>query len=286
MNIIALIRYRFFLFAGIFPYLLGQVMAFGLNRSFHWQYFWWGFAGIFLVLIGVELFNEYFDAKSGGDRVFELEPPKIPEHFFILGIIVFLLAFLIGLYLSFKIGWPIVIFAALGFLGAYFYVGPPLRWAYRGLGELVIAGCYGPLMLLGSYYLQTARIEFVPFWASLVCAFLIFSLAISNEIPDYIQDKLVGKKNIVVRLGKQKALKILKLSLIAAFVVLGFGIYWKMFSVYGILAIMMLPLVLNKISLAQADLDNPRSFYPAIKMIIVTYLIVVSFLGIGYLGGL
>ena len=285
MKLIALIRYRFFIFVGIFPYLLGQTIAFNLKSAFVWRYFWWGFLGIFLVLVGVELFNEYFDAKEGGDRIFSLEKPNIPEYFFALGLFLFALALFIGLYLSLQIGWTILLFSFLGFLGAYFYVGPPLRWAYRGLGEIVIAVCYGPLMVLGSYYLQAGRVDFIPLLASLICALLIFSLSLSNELPDYIQDKLVGKRNIVVRLGKEKAIKVFSLSLICAFILLGLGVWWKIFPIFCLIGFLMLPLDLKEMALARANLDNPRSFLPVIRMVIITYLVVISSIGIGYLGG-
>ena len=63
--------------------------------------------------------------------------------------------FAVGVYLTLRGGWPILAFALLGGMAAIFYVAPPIRWAYRGLGELVIALSYGPWMVLGSLYLHT-----------------------------------------------------------------------------------------------------------------------------------
>ena len=64
-------------------------------------------------------------------------------------------ALAVGVYLTVHGGWPILAFALLGGAAAIFYVAPPIRWAYRGLGELVIALSYGPWMVLGSLYLHT-----------------------------------------------------------------------------------------------------------------------------------
>ena len=93
-------------------------------------------------------------------------------------------------------------FAVLGGMAAIFYEAPPIRWCYRGLGETVIALSYGPWMVLGSLYLHTRALSWHAFAASLVPGLLIMSLAVVNAIPDYHQDLLVGKRNLVVRLGR------------------------------------------------------------------------------------
>lgn len=282
VRLLRLIRYRFFLFAGIFPYLLGQVIARSAFKTLNWHYFWWGFLGIILVLVGVELFNEYFDGKSGGDRIFLEEKPQIPEYFSILGIFVFVLAFFIGLYLTFQIGWPILLFSFLGFLGAYFYVGPPLRWAYRGLGELVIAFSYGPLMVLGSFYLQTRHIDSIAFFVSLLCGLSIFCLALLNEIPDYYQDRLVGKRNLVVRLGRQRALKLLSLSLVSLFILLAVGMLLGKIPLSALVSFFFLPWMIKSLAVAQKDYEYPQKFIPAINAHIIIYLVITFSLGIGY----
>jgi 1,4-dihydroxy-2-naphthoate octaprenyltransferase len=284
-NLIKLIRYRFFLFAGILPYFLGQVVAFNIKGMVNWSYFWWGFAGIFLVLVAVELFNEYFDAKDGGDRIFCQEETDIPNYFFTLGISTLGLAFIIGLYLTYKTGWLVLLFSFLGFLGAYFYVGPPLKWAYRGAGELVIALCYGPLMVLGSYYVQTGKIEFVPFFASLICGLSMFCLAVVNEIPDYYQDMLIGKQNLVVRLGKQKAIMLLKRCLAGVFVLLVLGVVLKKIPLLAITAIVAVPWILKGVRSITKDYDNPKAFLFAVNTIVVTHIVIVLSLGISFLKG-
>lgn len=281
--IIKAVRYRFFLFAGLFPYLLGQALAFSINRNLNWHYFWLGLLGVGLVLSGVELFNEYFDAKEGGDRIFLAEKPHIPDYFYYLGLFVFILAFFIGLYLSLKIGWLILLFSFLGFLGAYFYVGPPIRWAYRGFGEIVITLSYGPFMLLGSFYLQARRIAAAPILVSLILGLLIFSLSIANEIPDYFQDKLVGKRNLVVRLGRKASVKLFSLSLWAAFILLSLSIGFRKNFILFSAPLVLLPLVLKNIKVARSYYESAKSFLPAIRTTIFIYIISVGIMTIEYL---
>lgn len=285
MNLVRLIRYRFFLFAGMLPFLLGQAIAYGFGKSFSWSLFGWGFVGIFFVLAAVEFFNEYFDAKCGGDRIFSPEETSIPKSFFAFGIIALGLGFLVGLYLTFQVGWPVMVFSFLGFMGAYFYVGTPIRWAYRGFGELVIGLCYGPFMLLGSYYIQTGSVRFVPFFVSLICGLSVFGLAILNEIPDYYQDMLVGKRNLVVRLGKEKAIVLLKVSLAALFGLLITGLAIKKIPWPAIGAFVTLPWIFKSVRIVEKNYDNPEVFRLAVNTVVVTHVVLTLALGLSFLKG-
>ena len=264
---------------------MGQAVAFGLNKSLNKTCFWLGFAGIFLVLVAVEFFNEYFDAKDGGDRIFSLEDVRIPHHFYPLGILAVGIAFIIGIYLALQTGWPVLLFAFLGFLGAYFYVGPPVRWAYRGFGEIVIGLCYGPLMVLGSYYIQTAKIAFEPLFVSMVIGLSIFCLAILNEIPDYYQDMLVGKRNLVVRLGKRKAITLLKLCLAGVFTLLVVGVLIKKIPLTALTAVITVPWVWKSVKAAEENYDSPARFLFPVNTIVITHVLLALFLGMSFLRG-
>jgi len=285
INLIKIIRYRFFLFAGIIPFFLGQAVAFGLNGSIKWSCFWLGFAGIFLVLAAVELFNEYFDAKEGGDRIFSQQEVQIPSYFYGLGISALCLAFFVGLYFAYESGWPILVFCFLGFIGAYFYVGPPIRWAYRGFGEIVIGLCYGPFMLLGSYYIQTQKIDFGPFFVSLICGLSMFCLAVLNEIPDYYQDTLIGKRNLVVRLGKQRALILLKSGLAAVFMLLALGVALRIIPLLAIFAMGLIPWLFKGIKFAEKNYEDPKAFRFAVNTLVVSQVVIFLSLCISFLKG-
>lgn len=282
-RLLRLIRYRFFLLAGIFPYLLGASVAFHQRESFALFYFLIGLIGIGLVVIGVETFNEYFDSKLGTDRVFSLDLGKeVPRYVFISGASAFVLAFLIASYLTIARGPVIFLFAFLGFLAAAFYVGPPIRWAYRGLGELVIFLAYGPLMTMGSYYLQVQKIDPEPLLVSFVPGLLIFSLIIANEIPDFYQDRLVGKRNIVVRIGKEKAASLYQIVVFACFALVGVGVILAKFPLISLLAFLLLPLAYKNGVTVKRHYDCIQSLISTIRGTVILYLVIVSLLIIGY----
>lgn len=281
-SLLSVVRYRFLLFAGIFPYTLGAAVGFHSTGTFHPLYFWVGFAGIALTLVGVEVLNEHFDYKIGGDRVFLNSERKVPQHYLRTGIVTFALASFIALYLALLRGWPIILFAMFGALSAIFYVAPPVQWSYRGLGELMIFLAYGPFMTLGSYYLQTQRIDFDPIVVSLVPGFLIFALALINEVPDYYGDRLVGKRNIVVRMGRRKTVALYAVILSASFAVVGTGLALREFPIPALLIFLALPLAYRNALIAKRHYEYPKLFIPVIRGTICLYTVVISLFTISY----
>lgn len=273
MKVASVVRYRFFLYAGLLPYFLGAAWAKGVEGIFNPGVFLLGLLGIFLSVVGVESFNEYFDAKMGTDRVFNPDAEEyIPEWMFNLGVAAFALAAGIGFYLAWEGGWPIVLYTLLGGAAAVWYVGPPIRWVYRGLGETVIGLSYGPWMVLGSLHLHTRRFSWGALLASLVPGLLIMSLATVNNIPDFHQDRLVGKKNLVVRLGRKNG-RVLYLGLSAlGLLIIPIGIVLGLFPKLTILAALAgLPLWTMSLRAGASTWDTPRLFMPAIRSIVQCY---------------
>jgi 1,4-dihydroxy-2-naphthoate octaprenyltransferase len=267
------IRYRFFLYAGLLPYLLGAAWAFAVDHRFDGAVFWSGLAGIVLAVIGVETFNEYFDSRMGTDRVFNpSDLPPMSVAVFWIGVAAFVGAFAVGGYLALRGGWPIIAFAALGGLAAIFYVAPPIRWAYRGLGETVIGLSYGPWMVLGSLYLHTHAVSWGALFASLVPGFLIAALAVVNAIPDFHQDRLVGKRNLVVRLGRKRAVALYLGLAAAGLIVAAGGVAAGVFPAGCLVALLAVPLLVSSGRRAVQTYERPRDFVPAIGRIVACYL--------------
>ena len=279
---LSLVRYRFFLYAGLLPYLLGAAWAYAMAGAFDAAVFWSGLGGVVLAVVGVESFNEYFDSQMGTDRVFNPEDlPPMSGWVFWLGIAAFAGALAVGIYLTYRGGWPILAFAVLGGLAAIFYVAPPIRWAYRGMGEAVIALSYGPWMVLGSLYLHTGTLSWGALWASLVPGLLIMALAVVNAIPDYHQDRLVGKRNLVVRLGRRRGAWLYLALAAAGLSVAAIGVVARVFPVACLAALLAVPLLIQSGRIGLRTYESPRQFVPAIRAVVGCYLVAVALFSVG-----
>ncbi len=275
VRVVTLVRYRFFLYAGLLPYLLGAAWAYAVAREFDAALFWSGLGGVVLSVIGVEAFNEYFDARMGTDRVFNPEDiPPIAQAVFWIGCVAFAAALAIAIFLSVRIGWPILAFALLGGAAAIFYEAPPIRWSYRGLGELMIALSYGPWMVLGSLYLHTRSLSWGAFAASWVPACFIMALAVVNAIPDFHQDRLVGKRNLVVRAGRENAVYLYLGLAGAGLAVIVMGVIARAFTPWALAALAAIVPVVASARCALRNFSSPRQFLPAMRSMVMAYVVV------------
>src|SRR6185312_7201491 len=226
--------------------------------------FWSGLGGVVLAVVGVESFNEYFDSRMGTDRVFNPDDlPPMSALVLWVGIAAFAGALAVGVYLTYRGGWPIFAFALAGGLAAIFYVAPPIRWAYRGLGELVIALSYGPWMVLGSTYLHTRTLSWPALVVSLVPGLLIMALAVVNAIPDYHQDRLVGKRNLCVRVGRRRAVALYLALASAGLLVVPVAVFAGVLPWPCLAALLAVPLLVKSGRVARTTYETPRAFVPA-----------------------
>jgi 1,4-dihydroxy-2-naphthoate octaprenyltransferase len=209
----------------------------------------------------------------------------IPDSVLWLGIAGFVGAFGVGGYLTWLIGWPILAFALAGGAAAIFYVAPPIRWAYRGLGELVIGLSYGPWMVLGSLYLQTRALSWEALWASLLPGLLIMALAVINAIPDFHQDRLVGKRNLVVRVGRYWAVWLYTALAAGGLAAVAGGVIAGYFPVTALAALLALPLLIASTRHALVAYTRPREMVPAARHIVLCYLVAVSLFTLAIVAG-
>ncbi|MBI4801711.1 MAG: prenyltransferase [Elusimicrobia bacterium] len=272
-DLFRLIRYRFLLFAGLLPYCLGAAIAYRSVSTFDLRLFLTGLIGIVFTLVGVEAFNEYFDWVLGTDRVFQQDPKPVTKKKLHIGIAAFAVALLFAVYLTSRVGAGIFIFAAAGFVAAAGYLGPPLRFAYRGFGEVVIALSYGPAMVLGSYYLQTGQAALLPAVVSAIPAIFLFLIAIINEVPDFLQDNLVGKRNICVRNGRERTVAIYGLMSVVLYITLALMASAGLLPGACLLILLTLPLMRRNYSIARAKLDAPQELSGAIRGTLIIYVV-------------
>jgi 1,4-dihydroxy-2-naphthoate octaprenyltransferase len=147
-----------------------------------------------------------------------------------------LIASILGLILAFLSGPMILLFGLVGALSSYFYTAPPLRLAARkGLGELLIGLNFGPLATAGTVYALTGSVSLTDFLIGIPIGLLTTAILWINQFPDEESDRMAGKLNLVVLLGKKRARWGYLLLLAAAF---GLLLYWLAVGVLPLAALL------------------------------------------------
>ena len=224
---------------GILPFVLGTVLANRLTGVFNIPVFILSLFAVILVMLLTYYNGEYYDIKedvlaakmgkntfSGGSQV--IAQNMLPRKYAKIGSYISLaIAVCIGLVLQFyfKTGIWTIVLGAIGIFLGYFYSKPPLRWVSRGVGELFIGFAYGWLTVSTAFYIQTGHFSAAANWISIPIALSIFNVILINEFPDYSADILAGKRNIVVRIGKEKSAIIYIISVVLMWVFFGLSLF-------------------------------------------------------------
>ncbi len=153
--------------------------------------------------------NEYFLPYSGGSRSIELGLVR-PRTLLVIGAGALAFAVVTGALLAAFVTPWVLTFGVVGAFAAWFYTAPPLKLVHRkGLGELFIGLCFGPLLVGGALVVVAGGISRAlvvdALWLGVPAGLLTTAILWINQFPDYESDALVGKNNLVVVLGKRAA---------------------------------------------------------------------------------
>ena len=280
----------------IFPAMLGSVIAWVTFREFNVWYFVMVIVGVTLHHMALNMIDDVFDylhavdrshgkeknPYTGGSGVLTGELLSVAQ---VLGASIFcyLMAIIIAIYLTISVGWPVLIFVGIGLFSSIFYSTPPIRYGYRGFGELSLLVNFGPVICLGAFYVQTRTIAWEPFVISLVPGFLMWSMIVINEIPDYEEDSRAGKLNLVARLGKKPSVLLYAAGLICAYGTLVLAVSFGVTSFHVLLGLLSVPVAYDALRILNKQYMDKFKMAPANLATIKVHALTLSCLIIGYL---
>lgn len=178
--------------------------------------------GASLIQIGTNFANDYYDAIKGADteqregftRVTAgglIEPSAVKRAMWLT----FAAAVLVGVYLVYVGGIPILAVGLLSIAAGIAYTGGPYPLGYYGVADLFVFVFFGVIAVVGTYYVQAAAAVpgAFPLWvppetvtlsavvASLSVGALSTNILVVNNIRDRKEDAQTGKRTLTVRFG-------------------------------------------------------------------------------------
>jgi 1,4-dihydroxy-2-naphthoate octaprenyltransferase len=210
--------------------LIGALLAVGAARltgdvSVNWLLLVLAVVGLVVAHAGNNMINDYFDLEGGVDTDDYVRALYAP-HPILSGwvtkrqlgaaiLFVNAIDLAIMLFLAAARGPLVIAFALAGLFISVFYVAPPIRLKHHGLGEPGVFIVWGPLMVVGTFFVATGQIPAWAWIASLPYAILVTSVLFGKHIDKIDADTKKGVRTLPVILGERRARDVARVLMIS-----------------------------------------------------------------------
>ena len=271
----------------IMPIWVGTAVAFAESKTIHSEIFYTFLSAAIFILAWMNLSNDVFDSETGIDEnkahsLVNLTGNKslifwLGNLFLGLGILGILAIAcwqqdltVIGL---------VIVCCALG----YSYQGPPFRFGYQGLGEIICFICFGPLAVTAAYYSQAQTWSETSISASIIVGIATSLILFCSHFHQVKEDLAAGKRSPIVRLGTATSAQLLPWFGGSIYALSGLFVILGIFPVWTLLSWASLPLALKLFRHVQQYHNQPEQVsnckYIAVAMHFCSGLL----LGLGFL---
>lgn len=239
------------LFAAVSPVVVGGSLAFKENK-FNIISFSICLACAILIQIATNFVNDLYDHLQGSDDHTRTGPVRAvsaglitPGQMKKAVILTFLLTFLLGLILVFKVGYIVLLIGICSIIAGYMYTAGSFPLAYNGLGDIFVFIFFGLVATAGTYYVNTQNLSFTILIFSAIPGLLITNILVVNNYRDYESDKLHKKNTLIALFGKKFGLfEYLFLNFLAII----FTVYLAVIiNVFILLPLILLPLLYKNV---------------------------------------
>lgn len=196
--------------AATVPVLVGSGLAYG-DAVFRWDGFLLALVGALAIQIAANFANDASDAKRGADTQDRIGPPRMVSLGYIsarqmwfatwisIGI-----ASLAGVGLTLIAGPLILVIGIASVIAMLGYVGGPVPYGYRGLGEVFVFIFFGLVATVGSRYVHDMTAPLSAWLLAIPVGMLVTAILVVNNYRDIDTDRAAGKRTLAVILGRER----------------------------------------------------------------------------------
>ncbi len=263
--------------ASTMPVIFGTLLAatYG-DYAFKPGLFVLALLGMVILHCGANILSDVFDYRKGLDKepnpvsggvvrgiITEKEAIRASVILLVLGSAIgFLLTYLVGL-------WLLVIGIGGVLVGVFYTSGSGLSLKYNGLGDLAVFLNFGILGGLGSWYVQSGELSWIPVIWTIPMATLVIAILHANNWRDIASDTNGKIRTVASILGDRKSQAYYGFLIFGPFVmILGFIFIPMIFKslpampLTFLLTLLALPVAIKlwKLAVGRKTSDNPMDF--------------------------
>ena len=249
--------------ASIAPVLFGATYALGYEIKFSILKFILFLLACLLIQAATNLFNEYYDYKHGLDKIDSegisgsIVKGNLSSREVMVGaLVLYVLAFILGLILTFMTSLYVLLVGLVCMLAGYFYTGGKYPIAYSPFGEVVSGFFMGTIIIALSFYFQTGYVNADIIIVSLPLFIMIGAILLANNIRDLDNDKDSGRRTYAILVGRNNAIKTMAISFIVVYLLNVLFIVTKYASWWNLLVFVTIPLAIKIIKGFSANNDK------------------------------
>jgi 1,4-dihydroxy-2-naphthoate octaprenyltransferase len=189
----------------------------------------------------------------------------------------------VGLYLVLRVDWRILPIGLLGILMGYFYTAPPVKFGYRGWGDLICFLGSGPFPVVGTFFLFSGRVSWAAVSAGIVAGLWVDAILYIGNVPDAQADRAVGKRTLSTILGRRAVRTLAPLYYGTAFALVVLSVVLGLFPLWALLSLLSLPILVRILVITRRHYDRVPEFAPAILMTVQVFAVSTVLLGAGFI---
>ncbi len=217
----------------VVPVLTGTALAWQAQGQVLYGVMLAVLAASMLIQAGTNLYNDAADFQTGNDSPERLGPPRMSAMGLLscgqvktASLISFLLAAILGLWLSWIGGWPILLLGSISILSGYAYSTGPRPISHSPLGEVFVIAFFGIAATAGSYYLQAGYISGSAIVTGAALGAFAAAVLLTNNMRDRREDKLSGRKTLAILCGRRQTIRIYILLVFTPYILLGLSAFF------------------------------------------------------------
>ncbi len=252
---------------------------------------------VIIVLIGAlaahistNIFNEYFDFKSGLDAKTQRTPfsggsgtlqaePEMEKSVLVMGWVTAIIIAAVGIYFVILRGWQLL---PLGLVGIFLVITYTIWWTKNPVACLLAPGLgFGVLMVMGTHFALTGTYTWTAFIASLLPTFLVSNLLLLNQFPDVEADQSTGRKHYPIAIGRKASSTLYGIFLLLAYLSVIVGVILNLLPIFSLLSLLTSILGWKIFQSARQNYEDIEALAPSMGMNVIVNITTPILLAIG-----
>jgi 1,4-dihydroxy-2-naphthoate octaprenyltransferase len=245
----------------VIPISVGTAVAYAQTHLFNPTIFLTFLGSAILIIAWLNLSNDVFDSETGIDKnkahsIVNLTGRKTLIFWLsniLLGIGILGIIAIAWWQQDLTVVGIVLLCCALG----YTYQGPPFRFGYQGLGEIICFICFGPLAIAAAYYSQSYTFSLTALAASVIIGISTSIILFCSHFHQVEDDLAAGKRSPIVRLGTARGFQVLTGFTSSLFLLTVAFVLWGVFSIWTLLILASFPFAYQLVRHVQQYHDRP-----------------------------